>query len=112
MTRTELSCPTHWATIFIAGDPDAARHICQQHAFDVGLCVTVEEALYVYSGGAEAGVRVGLINYPRFPDTPENIDLKAEALADLLLVGLGQWSCTIMSPANSKFVSRRPSESR
>jgi hypothetical protein len=94
--------------IYIAGDPAIARTICRQYCMDVGLCVTVEDVDYIYTGGAEIGVRVGLINYPRFPASTDDIMMKARELANLLMVGLCQHSYSIVGPTETEWFSRRP----
>lgn len=100
--------PTIRFEIFIAGDLDQAKQICRAYCFDVGLCVTVEPVAYIYTGGEEAGVRVGLINYPRFPSTEPELFAKAEGLASRLLEGMHQHSYSIAGPAETVWFSRRP----
>jgi hypothetical protein len=96
MTRAEvLSYPV---SIFIAGDVQAAETICRAYCNDVGLCVTVTPTNYIYSGGSQSGVVVGLINYPRFPADPSQIWAKAETLGEWLRDGLYQESFTIQAP--------------
>lgn len=105
MTRSETpSCPV---SIFIAGDAARATRICRDHCDEVGQCVTVTPTTYVYTGGEEAGVIVGLINYPRFPSEPHEIWHKAETLALLLRDGLGQESFTIQAPDKTVWFSWR-----
>lgn len=94
--------------IFIAGDIEQAKQVCREHCFATGLCVTVEPVAYIYTGGEEAGVRVGLINYPRFPATSEEISEKAKTLADLLMHRLCQHSYSIVGPEQTTWYSRRP----
>lgn len=94
--------------IFIAGDLAQAKQICRQLCFDVGLCVTVEPVSFIYTGGEESGVRVGLINYPRFPSTADEIGQKARGLADALMHGLCQHSYSIVGPDETVWFSRRP----
>jgi len=111
MTETMILCePSYSAAIYIAGDRADASRICRKHCFDVGLCVTMESVDFIYTGGAESGIRVGLINYPRFPSSPEAIMARAKALADDLMVGLCQWSCSIVASDQTVWMSRRPSE--
>jgi hypothetical protein len=98
---------THWAEIFIAGDLDSARRVCRRYCYNVGLCVTIEPVDYVYTGGAESGVRVGLINYPRFPVTREALLETAKTLALLLMDDLHQHSFTIVTPTETFWASRR-----
>ena len=105
---TATLAPTIRAEIFIAGDIEQAKQVCREHCLSVGLCVTVEPVAYIYTGGEEAGVRVGLINYPRFPATSENIAEKARTLADLLMHRLCQNSYSIVGPDQTTWFSRRP----
>jgi hypothetical protein len=94
--------------IFIAGDIDQAKQICREWCLKVGACVTVEPVSYIYTGGEEAGVRIGIINYPRFPSAQEDLNSKARSLASALLHGLHQLSCSIVGPNKTEWISRRP----
>ncbi len=107
MTRVET--PTYTAIIYVAGDLATARHLCR-HFVMQGLCVTVEPTDFFYTGGAETGVRVGLINYPRFPAEEGVILAKAEELAKQLIEGLHQWSACIVASDKTVWLSRRPGE--
>lgn len=102
--------PTYTATIFIGGDPAQAKAICQRYVMGVGLCVTVEPVEYVYTGGCEAGVRVGLINYARFPAEPGDIFARALDLARALRVGLAQHSFSIVATDKTMFETTRVGE--
>lgn len=102
------SAPTIRFDIFIAGDIEQAKQVCRQHCFDVGLCVTVEPITYIYTGGEEAGVRIGLINYPRFPTSSTALREKAGGLAQLLMDGLCQHSYSIVGSDETTWCSRRP----
>lgn len=102
------SVPTIHFDIFIAGDHQQAKQVCREYCLEVGLCVTVEPVDYIYTGGEEAGVRVGLINYPRFPSTDEELLLRARELADRLMHRLCQHSYSIAGPDTTEWVSRRP----
>lgn len=91
--------PTYTATIYVGEpEPGAAAKICRAYCDEIGLCVTVTPTLYVYRGGQEPGVAVGLINYPRFPSTPEEIRRKALRLAELLKEGMQQRGASIVFP--------------
>jgi hypothetical protein len=94
--------------IFIAGDLAQAKQICREHCFEAGLCVTVEPIDYIYTGGVEAGVRVGLINYPRFPVERMELESQAYKLARRLMLGLCQHSYSIVGPDKTAWFSRRP----
>jgi hypothetical protein len=108
MTRSEVA--TYRADIFVAGDRADAERICRQHCMAVGLCVTIEPVAFVYTGGQESGVRVGLINYARFPAEPADIFAKAEALALKLIDGLCQHSASIVADDRTVWLSRRAAE--
>lgn len=93
--------------IYIAGDRRDATRICREFCFEVGYCVTVQSADYVYTGGQESGVIIGLINYPRFPQTPEQIVEAATTLGNRLMEGLTQHSFSIETPVETIWFSRR-----
>lgn len=102
----EHAAATFTATIYIAGDFTTAKHICREFCM-TGLCVTVEPTTFVYTGGAEEGVRVGLLNYPRFPCEPGDLLARARQLADDLRDGLCQHSWSIVTPTETIWSSRR-----
>lgn len=105
---TPIAAPNIRFDIFIAGDLDQAKQVCREHCFEVGLCVTVAPTTYIYTGGEEEGVRVGLINYPRFPTSHDELREKARALADRLMRRLCQHSYSIVGPDETEWFSRRP----
>jgi hypothetical protein len=98
------SCPV---SIFIAGDFDKARDVCRAYCDEVGLCVTVTPTTYVYTGGEEAGVTVGFINYPRFPKGAEEIEAAAIHLGKRLREALRQESFSVQTPAATFWFSWR-----
>jgi hypothetical protein len=94
-------------SIFMVGSFWQAEAICLDYCNEVGLCVTVTKTNYSYTGGRAAGVIVGLINYPRFPSTPEAIWARAEELAARLRERLRQQSYTIQAPDKTVWFSHR-----
>lgn len=102
-----LSAPSYPISIFIAGDFDEARKICRKFCDEEGLCVTVTPTTYIYTGGEEPGVVVGLINYPRFPAKPRDIEGAAELLALELVHKLEQQSVTVQTPTTTRWLSFR-----
>ena len=58
--------------------------ICQEYV-ECGLCVTVNDVQFIYTGGKESGVQIGLINYPRFPSKDEDVMQHAVELAYKLM---------------------------
>jgi hypothetical protein len=57
------------------------QEMAQAYCDKVGLAVTVTETRFVYKGGREPGVSVGLLCYPRFPREPASIKAHAVELA-------------------------------
>lgn len=104
------AAPTIRFDIFMAGDLAQAKQVCREYCFAVGLCVAVEPVDFIYTGGEESGVRIGLINYPRFPATFEALHLRASELAELLMLRLCQHSYSIVGPGQTEWFSRRPPE--
>ncbi|OCP21980.1 MULTISPECIES: hypothetical protein [unclassified Ensifer] len=106
------TAPSWPVTIHIAGDYLDARRVCREFCDKVGLCVTVHSVDYVYTGDTERGVRVGLINYPRFPKTPGQIEEQAYFLAMMLRERLGQESFSIETPQETTWFSWREQDVR
>lgn len=104
LIKAERSFPV---TIFIGGNYSKALKIAQKYCDKIGFCVTVKSMMYVYKGGMEQGVEVGLINYPRFPSDPATIMAKATDLANLLREGLTQESFSIQTPYDTVWHSYR-----
>ena len=87
------TCPTFRATIYV-GSLNLVDRTCvdvaeidaaiQDYVNDVKLCVTVDYTTFRYVDGYEGGWVVGLINYPRYPSTPEKIRELALGLARIL----------------------------
>ena len=84
---------------------DVTEAICQDYVNNVGLCVTVTKTKYFYVNGSEDGVIIGLINYPRFPESESAIKNKAIALAKKLKLGLGQLRVSIVCPDETIMIS-------
>lgn len=94
-------------TIYVAGDLDEIRRTCRRQTFAVGLCVTVTATEFIYTGGAESGAAIGLVNYPRFPKDPETVFAQACDLAEALMTELYQWSVLVQAVDRSVWMTRR-----
>lgn len=110
MRRVEAA--TWYANIWMAGDYAHAVQSCRAFCIDVGLCVTVTPTTYVYTGGSETGVCVRLINYPRFPKVPDELEATAKQLAAHLCCALCQQSYSIEFPEITLWVSLRPEDNK
>lgn len=108
MKRVEVL--TYTVAIYVGGDWRKAERIARTFCDQVGLCVTVEALRYIYTGGACWGVRVGLINYGRFPQEPHVIFLRAEMLTKRLLEGLGQESASVVATDKTIWLSAREAD--
>jgi len=104
---TTTSVQTYTATIYCGLQkgygPDCyyfqhAEAICREYCDTAKLCVTVTPTTFVYVGGSEHGVAIGLINYPRFPLEPDQIRSHAVALAAQLRERLEQNRVSIVFP--------------
>jgi hypothetical protein len=103
-TKTEK---TYWARIYLSGPIDVIRQTCRQECIEAGLCVTVDETLFIYTGGEEFGAVVGLINYPRFPCSESALFERAEKLALRLLESTFQHSVLIMATNKTEWITKR-----
>jgi len=107
MTPRNEACRAYSVSIFIAGDAKLVETVCREFCDKEGLCVTVTPTTYVYTGGQENGVIVGLINYPRFPSEVGAIYATATALAEELCAKTGQQSFTVQTPDAAFWTSYR-----
>lgn len=98
---------TFWARIYMSGPIEVAKQTIRQECLRDGLCVTIEPTTFIYTGGEEAGYVVGLINYPRFPNSPEAIEARARDLMEKLLDATFQHSALMMTANNTEWITRR-----
>ena len=102
-----VNVPTFIAQIYVGGSLSAALRICREFCDENSECVTVEPVSYVYVGGSTDGVRVGFINYGRFPRDDGDIMDQAHKLALLLIDGLVQESASIVTTTETIWMSKR-----
>lgn len=98
---------TYQISIYLAGDIHDARRVCKNFCRENKCCVTVSETSYIYPGGEEFGVVVGLLNYPRFEVDTGVLTDQSITLAQGLLKGCFQDSVLIVTPENTIWFSRR-----
>jgi len=102
--REAISYPI---SIFIAGRAADIEDQCRTYCDEIGFCVTCTPTNFIYRNGEEEGYIVGLINYPRFPLTPDELWQHAETLAERLRIEADQDSYTIQAPDRTVFFSHR-----
>lgn len=111
---TTVSVPTFTASIYVGRKDRATRDLAlkediyqkvQDYVDAVGLCVTLAETEFVYVKGSEPGFVVGLINYPRFPSSPEQSKAHALVIAEMLLKSCKQLKVTVVMPDETVMIS-------
>lgn len=100
--------PTYRVTIWMAGDIATALRVIREHAYTEGLCVTVTPSTFVYTGGEEIGFAIGMVNYPRFPSTPEVLRKEADFIARKLLPACNQRTCLIVADDETHWIVVEP----
>ena len=100
-----MECKSFTAHIFVAGDVRIAKAVCAKYV-EQGLCVSISECDYFYTGGNERGIDVCLINYARFPSGYHTITEQAKELAVLLRDGLGQRSVSVVTDYQSFYLTK------
>lgn len=104
--KTETQ-PTHVVRLYTSGPIEKIKDACRGFCLARGLCVTVEPTAFIYTGGEEQGAVIGLVNYPRFPQSPDEINRTARDLAEAILAKCYQHSVLIVRPDASIWITRR-----
>ena len=97
----------------MSGPIETAKQVVRKFCMELklntgsGLCATVEPTTFIYTGGEEQGFVIGLLNYPRFPNTPENINQLARDMVEELLDATHQFSALMVNPNTTEWVTRR-----
>lgn len=103
---------TFVAVIHMAGDIDTAKKFLRRECYREGLCVTVSPETFIYTGGEEEGFSVRLVDYPRFPSTPEAIRQRAYKIAQELVVECSQRTALVVDSERTAWISTRPPGAR
>ena len=100
--------------IYMAGSYTDARRVCGEYCAQQGYCFSIVKTDYahgcedeVMGYRIEAGIKVTLINYPRFPEEHDDMENRAIIIAKSIARVNDQGSFTIASNKLSKFYSRR-----
>lgn len=100
-----MTLPTYQIKIYLSGPIEIAKHVIREHVLENPLCVTIEPTTFIYTGGEESGYVVGLLNYPRFPKTADELNERANMLAELLLAKTFQRSALIVKPETTTWIT-------
>ena len=99
--------PSHWVKLYLSGPIEVAKQILRAECMREGLCVTIEPTTVIYTGGEEQGYVVGLLNYPRFPSTPDQLESRARHLMEALIAETFQHSALMMTPTVTEWITLR-----
>ena len=101
------SIKSWWGTIYIGGDYVISENVCREMCFPSGLAVTIKPIKYIFAGGTEDGVEIGLVQYPPFPEDENILLQKAINLGIKIAEANYQWSFLVVTPQINIFYSRR-----
>ena len=101
-----MRLPTYQISIYLSGPIEVAKQVIREHVLEHPLCVTIEPTTFIYTGGEEQGYVVGLLNYPRFPTAPNELNVRAWELAELLLARTFQRSALIVTPTDTTWIQK------
>lgn len=104
--KTETA-DTYIIRLYLSGPIEVAKQTLRAECMLAGLCVTIEPTHYIYTGGEEAGYVVGLLNYPRFPSTADDLKRRASAVMLRLLDDTHQHSALMVAPDTSEWITKR-----
>tara|TARA_R110001632_G_C11285018_1_gene412282 strand:+ start:137 stop:496 length:360 start_codon:yes stop_codon:yes gene_type:complete len=75
-------------------------------------CYSLTETKFIYTGGCEKGLVIGLINYPRFERTNDHILQNAIDIGTMLMYKLNQYRVTITTPTKTYMLKNETNEIR
>lgn len=110
MKMKTVNDATYTISLYLSGPIEKAKDRLRQECLREGLCVTIEPTTFIYTGGEEAGYRVGLLNYPRFPCEPHELEARARLIAEQLLEVTFQHSALIVTPMVTYWMTLRRSD--
>lgn len=89
--------------IYLSGPIEVAKQILRRECQRNPICVTIEPTVFIYPGGEEAGYVVGLINYPKYPKTEQEILGRARELMERLRSETYHDSGLILTPETTEW---------
>lgn len=94
--------------VYMAGDIVTAKQWLRKECYQRGLCVTVTPTTFIYTGGEETGFVVGFVNYPRFPQSPEELWDRAYDVASSLMMECCQKSALLVANDHTLWITKEP----
>lgn len=99
---------THQVSVYMAGDLSTAQRVIREHCYETGARFTVTPTKFIYTGGEEDGFIVGVVNYPRFPKRPHELQCLAEGIAGKLLSACNQRTCLLVGTVTTTWITMEP----
>lgn len=81
---------------------DIIRSFIEEFRFGI----TITPTKFMYPGEKENGLILGIINYPRFPDTEYELTKKTLNLAKYCLNAFKQYRCSVVFPNETVMLER------
>ena len=88
---------TYIVRIYISSCVEAVSQILSEYAFNNGACFTVEPTKFIYTGGQENGVVIGMVKYPKFEKSNTEIFNEAIKVAKIVLSKTFQRTCLVVA---------------
>lgn len=90
----------------MAGNLEVAKQSCREFCVNNNLCVNIFKTDYIYRCGEEDGFCVEIINYPKYPETENDMKILSNKLAQQIMIDCCQKSYTIFNENKTYFYSR------
>lgn len=103
---------SYQVTVWIAGCIETAKRVVRECAYAAGQCVTITPTTFIYTGGEESGVSLGLVAYPKYPRPHGEILQAARDLVAALLPALNQRTALIVATDVTEWVLVDPPGAR
>jgi len=103
---------TYTVRLYMGGSLESAKEYIRNFVYHEGLCVTIEPTTFIYTGGEEAGVVIGFVNYPRFPADGPTIFARAMKMAQGLMPHLNQESALLVATDKTEWLRVEPPGAR
>lgn len=95
-------------SVYIAGNIETIRPALAKFCFENKICFFITEGFFSYVGGEETGFRIGIIKYPRFPQSREELVAISRELALYLIKETHQMSATVVDGEETYWLTRNP----
>jgi len=81
-------------------------NLIQSFVDDIGECVSIQDTVFMYTGGNEKGFKVTFINYPRFNHSKLERSIRAYNLAVTLREFCNQERVSVVGPDKTYMIDK------